>query len=86
MKRIIASVMTNNHQVAVEIMNVFTGSAGRRIASIKALPVNGKGIQPFTEYTMGGPCQTSDTRIPVVFLKNIQVAEDTVNPNSEGSL
>ena len=80
MKRIIAFVTTQNQEVAVEIINVFTTGDGRTIASVEALPVNGKTIHPFTEYSMGGPVESSTARIPVVFLTDIGFAVDMPAP------
>ena len=74
MTRIIAFVMIQNQKVAVEIVNVFKTGDGRTIASVEALPVNGKTIHPFTQYTHGGPCQSSDARISIAALKNIAIA------------
>jgi len=80
MTRIIAFVRIQNQKVAVEIINVFTTGDGRRIASVEALPVNGKTIRPFAQYSIGGPSQSSDARIPVVFLTEIGIAEEAAVP------
>ena len=85
MTRIIAFVRIQNQKVAVEIVNVFTAGDGRRIASVEALPVNGKKIRPFTEYSMGGPVESSSTRIPVAFVKILEF-ESVPEPAEVGSL
>ena len=80
MTRTIAFVRIQNQKVAVEIINVFTTGDGRRIASVEALPVNGKTIRPFTQYSIGGPSQSSEARIPVAFLTDIGFAVDMPAP------
>jgi len=71
---IIATVTTKDitgiHEIAVEVVDAFTAGDGRKIAVVEAL--NGK--KPFTEYTMGGPCQTSTTHVAAHLLKNIAVS------------
>jgi hypothetical protein len=74
MKRIIAFVTTQNQEVTVEVVNIFTTGDGRQIATVEALPIDGKEIRPFTQYTHGGPCQSSDARISIAALKNIAIA------------
>jgi hypothetical protein len=66
--------LTGTQDFTVEIINVFTTGDGRKIATVEALPIDGKEIRPFTQYTHGGPCQSSDARIPVAALKNIAIA------------
>ena len=85
MKRIIAFVTTQNQEVAVEIINVFTTGDGRQIATVEALPVDGKNLRPFTEYSMGGPVESSSTRIPVAFVKILEF-ESVPEPAEVGSL
>lgn len=68
--------MTDLSDYTVEIINVFTAGDGRKIAVVETLPVDGLIPQPFTTYTMGGPCQTSTAQIPVDFLKNVGIAID----------
>ena len=85
MTRIIAFVMIQNQKVAVEIVNVFKTGDGRTIASVEALPVNGKTIHPFTEYSMGGPVESSTARIPVAFVKILEF-EPVPEPAEVGSL
>lgn len=74
MTRIIAIVRTQNQEVTVEVVNIFKTGDGRRIATVEALPVNGKTIRPFTEYSMGGPVDSSSARIPVAFVKILEFA------------
>jgi hypothetical protein len=85
MTRIIAFVMIQNQKVAVEIVNVFKTGDGRQIATVEALPVNGKKIRPFTEYSMGGPVESSSARIPVAFVKILEF-EPVPEPVEVGSL
>ncbi len=89
MKRIIAFVMIHNRKVIVEVTGVFKTSDGRKIASVNALPVNGKNIRPFTEYSMGGPVESSTTQIPVVFVNVLGIElepEFAPEPAEVGSL
>jgi len=74
MTRIIAFVNIQDQKIAVEVNDIFQSGDGRRIASVTALPVNGKTIRPFTQYSIGGPSQSSDARIPVAFLTDIGFA------------
>jgi len=85
MKGLIAFVTTNNQEVAVKVVNVFTTGDGRRIATVEALPVDGKNLRPFTEYSMGGPVESSSTRIPVAFVKILEF-EPVPEPAEVGSL
>ena len=80
--------MTESIEVAVEIIAVFTTRDGRKLATVEALPVDGKIIRPFAENSHGGPCQSSTALIRVDFLKNIGIAVDlTVNQFAQvGSL
>lgn len=68
------STMTGNHDFPVEVIDAFKTSDGRRIAVVKALPVNGKEIEPFTKISHGGPYQSSTENIGVEYLKNVAVA------------
>ena len=72
MKRIIAIVTTQNQEVTVEVVNIFQTGDGRQIATVEALPIDGKEIRPFTEYSMGGPVESSSARIPVAFVKVLE--------------
>lgn len=85
MKRIFAIVTTQNQEFTVEVVNVFKTGDGRQIATVEALPVNGKKIRPFTEYSMGGPVESSSARIPVAFVK-IMEFEPVHEPAEVGSL
>jgi len=71
MEQVIASVRVNKQDIAVKVLNVFKTGDGRKVAVVKALPVNGKAITPFTEYTMGGPCQSDTANIRLEFLRGI---------------
>jgi len=85
MKGLTAIVVIKNELYAVKIDNVFTTGDGRQIATVEALPVNGKKIRPFTEYSMGGPVESSTARIPVAFVK-IMEFEPAPEPAEVGSL
>jgi hypothetical protein len=85
MKGIIALVTTRNQDVIVEIINVFKAGDGRQIATVEALPVNGKKIRPFTEYSMGGPVESSSIRIQLAFVKIMEFAP-VPTPAEVGSL
>jgi len=76
MVRIYASVRENDQDYDVEILNVFTAGDGRQIASVEALPVNGRRVSPFDNYSDRGPSTSSTTRIPTAFLKNIRFGTD----------
>jgi len=84
MKGLIAIVTIRNQEVAVKVVNVFTTGDGRQVATVEALPVNGKHLRPFTEYSMGGPVESSSTRIPVAFVKILEF-EPVPEPAEVGS-
>lgn len=78
--KVIAYVRENGDDVKVEILNVFTTGDGRKIATVEALPVNGKQIQPFTQYSIGGPSQSNSASIPLDLLKGISRVEEAPQP------
>ena len=79
MTRVIASVRVNRSDVIVEVTNIFRTGDGRKVAIVKALPVNGREITPFTQYTMGGPCQSNTANIRLEYLKGISRVNELPN-------
>lgn len=79
-KVIVAYVRVNDADIAVEIKSVFKSGDGRKIAVVEALPVSGKKVQPFTNYSVGGPYQSDTANIPLDLLKGISRVEETPQP------
>ena len=76
MERIIASVRINKQDIAVRVLSVFKTGDGRKVAHVEALPVNGRQIEPFTNYSIGGPYQSSHANVRLEFLRGIsRIAE-----------
>ena len=78
--KVIAYVRLNGTDVAVEVKSVFKSGDGRKVAVVEALPVNGKNIQPFTNYSIGGPYQSSAANIRLDFLTGISRVEEAPKP------
>lgn len=66
---IIAYVSQNGHKYPVEIMDVFTTGDGRKLAAVRALQG-----QPFTRYTMGGPCNEDTANVRLDCLTDVHPA------------
>ena len=79
MEQVIASVRVNKQDIAVKVLNVFKTGDGRKVAVVKALPVNGREITPFTQYTMGGPCQSNTANVRLEYLKGISRVNELPN-------
>ena len=80
MEKVIAMVRVNKQDIPVKVLNVFKTGDGRKVAIVKALPVNGREITPFTQYTMGGPCQSNTANIRLEFLKGISRVTEEPKP------
>ena len=61
MTRVIACVRVGRSDVTVEVTKVFKTRDGRRVAVIKALPVNGQPIYPFMNCSILKGTPTTDT-------------------------
>jgi len=75
-QRVIASVRMNGGDIAVEVLKVFRTGDGRRVVEVEALPVNGKKIQPFTHYSIGGGYQSSTANIRLEYLRGISRVDE----------
>lgn len=71
MERIIASVRINKQDIAVRVLSVFKTGDGRKVAHVEALPVNGREIAPFTNYSVGGPYQSNTANVRLEFLHGL---------------
>ena len=70
-ERVLAMVRIDRQDVTVRILSVFKTGDGRKVASVEALPVNGRQIKPFTQYSIGGPSQSSQANIRLEYLRGI---------------
>lgn len=80
MEKVIAMVRVNKQDVPVRIVSTFTTGDGRKVAHVEALPVNGRKITPFTQYTMGGPCESNTANIRLEYLKGISRVTEEPKP------
>jgi len=83
--KVIAYVRLNGTDIAVEIKSVFKSGDGRKIAVVEALPVNGKQIEPFTSYSIGGGYQSDTANIRLDLLKGISRVEEIPQPQPQPS-
>lgn len=75
MEEIQAFVRIDRQDVKVRILKTF--QAGKwKIASVEALPVNGRQIHPFTQYSIGGPSQSATANVRLDFLRGISRVTD----------
>jgi hypothetical protein len=74
---ITATVRINGKTEPVEVLDAYDGSAGRKLASVRALA--GK---PFAEWTHGGWSYSDTARFPAEILQNVKTTPDKVErPN-----
>lgn len=76
MTQVIASVRINRQDIAVKVLSVFKTGDGRKVAHVEALPVNGREIAPFTNYSVGGPYQSNSANIRIEYLVGISRVEE----------
>lgn len=79
-KRVLASVRLSGQEYAVEVKHVFYTGDRRKVAHVEALPVNGKPIQPFNNYSIGGGYNTATANIRVEFLHGVHEVDTTPAP------
>lgn len=79
-KQVIASVRMNGQDIAVRVVKVFRTGDGRKVALVEALPVNGKTIEPFTSYSIGGPSRSCQANVRVEFLHGLSRVEEQPAP------
>lgn len=65
---IIASVPTDGKSIECEVLDIFTGSSGRKVATVRAL----RGM-PFQSYTHGGWCASNSCTIPAGLLSRVAI-------------
>lgn len=63
---IIATVSQNGHNYPVEVVDIFTTGDGRKLAAVRALQG-----QPFTRWTMGGPCNDDTANVRLDCLTDV---------------
>jgi len=79
METVLAIVRLNKQDVTVKVLSVFKTGDGRRVATVEALPVNGREIAPFTSYSAGGPYQSNTARVRVEFLRGLSRVKEPVD-------
>lgn len=79
-KKVLASVRLHGTDYTVEIKHVFYTGDGRKVAHVEALPINGRPVQPFDHYSIGGGYSTATANIRPDFLHGIHEVDTTPAP------